>query len=92
MEARGRRREFTGRVVSNKMQKTITVEVKSTTRHNRYGKFIRDFATFKVHDEKNEASRGDLVLIFETRPISKTKRWKLAQILEKAVKEEAVEV
>ncbi len=89
---RGRRREYTGIVKSNKMQKTITVEVNRLTRHQRYGKFIHSFTTFKVHDEKNEAGLGDRVLIFETRPISKSKRWKLASIVEKAPKEEAVEV
>lgn len=91
-EGRGRRNEYTGTVVSDKMDKTITVEVDSFTKHQRYGKYITSYTTFKVHDEKNEAAMGDKVLIYETRPISKTKRWKLAQIVEKAPKDLEVEV
>lgn len=89
---RGRLNEFTGTVVSDKMDKTITVEVSRFTKHQRYGKYVTSFTTFKVHDEKNEAAKGDKVLIYETRPLSKTKRWKLAQIIEKAPKDLEVEV
>ncbi len=91
-EGRGRRSEYTGTVISDKMDKTITVEVDRYMKHQRYGKYITSFTTFKVHDEKNEASTGDKVLIYETRPLSKTKRWKLIKIIEKAPKELEVEI
>ncbi len=78
-----KRNEVEGRVVSDKMQKTISVQVYSLVRHERYSKYVRRSNVFKAHDEKNEAKTGDLVKIFETRPLSKTKRWTLASIVEK---------
>lgn len=83
-DSRGRRREVIGKVVSNKMDKTISVEIFRTVMHPRYKKYIKRTSVFKAHDEKNEASIGDKVRIYETRPLSKTKRWKLAEIVQKA--------
>jgi small subunit ribosomal protein S17 len=78
-----KRNEVVGEVVSDKMQKTISVKVFSLVRHTKYGKYVRSSNVFKAHDEKNEAKQGDIVRIFETRPLSKTKRWTLAEIVEK---------
>lgn len=89
---RGRRNEVEGVVISDKMQKTITVEVLTLVRHEKYGKFLRQSAVFKAHDEKSEAKMGDKVRIFESRPYSKTKRWVLAQILEKRKQIEGIEI
>lgn len=75
------RKERVGEVVSNKMQKTIVVKVATTTHHSKYNKVIRSYNKFKVHDEKNVAKIGDKVRITETRPISKDKFWKLAEII-----------
>lgn len=83
-DSRGRKREVTGKVISNKMDKTITVEIFRTVMHPRYKKYIKKTSVFKAHDEKNEANIGDKVRIYETRPLSKTKRWKLAEIVQKA--------
>jgi len=83
-DSRGRRREVVGKVISNKMDKTISVEIFRTVMHPRYKKYIKTTSVFKAHDEKNEASVGDKVRIYETRPLSKTKRWKLAEIVQKA--------
>ena len=88
-EGRGRRNERTGIVVSDKASKTIKVEIDRLVKHTRYGKYMRSHAKFTAHDEKNEAKMGDKVLIVETRPLSKTKRWKLVKVLEKAVQEGA---
>jgi len=77
------RREKVGIVVSDKMEKTISVQVERTTRHPLYGKVIRKYTTFKVHDEENKARTGNKVRISETRPLSKTKRWRLVEIMEK---------
>jgi small subunit ribosomal protein S17 len=79
------RKEKVGVVVSDKMTKTITVEVARRVMHTKYKKFLNRTSRFYAHDEKEEAGVGDKVLIFETTPLSKTKRWKLAQVLEKAV-------
>lgn len=81
---RSLRKEKTGIVTSNKMEKTIVVSVERKVKHPIYGKFIKTTNKFKAHDEKNEAGIGDLVRISETRPLSKTKNWRLVQILEKA--------
>lgn len=90
VEVKKRRNEFVGEVISTKMSKTISVEVFQLIRHKKYGKFIRKSSVFKAHDEKGEANMGDKVRIFETRPLSKTKRWKLAEVVErKQVLEEA---
>lgn len=81
---RNERKERIGTVISNKMQKTITVAVKRKVKHPIYGKFINRTTTFKAHDEENTAGEGDLVRIMETRPISKDKRWRLVEVLERA--------
>jgi small subunit ribosomal protein S17 len=73
-----------GVVVSNKMDKTITVEIRTRVRHPLYGKIINRTRKFKAHDEHNECGMGDTVRIMETRPLSKEKRWRLVQIVEKA--------
>src|SRR3989338_11525828 len=75
------RKEKVGVVLSNKMQKTIVVQVKRKTLHPEYGKVIEKAAKFKVHDEKNEAKTGDRVRIVETRPLSKDKRWRLVEVI-----------
>lgn len=84
METRNLRKERTGVVFSNKMDKSITVAVKWKEKHPIYGKFVNKTRKFHAHDEKNECNIGDTVKIMETRPLSKTKRWRLVQILERA--------
>ena len=81
---RNLRKERIGKVTSNKMQKSITVSVDRKVKHPIYGKFVHKTTKFMAHDEKNEASIGDTVRIMETRPMSKTKRWRLVEINEKA--------
>jgi small subunit ribosomal protein S17 len=81
---KGRRQERRGVVVSDAMDKTIVVKVESVRAHQRYKKVIRRSVKFHAHDEQNQAHVGDLVRIVETRPLSKTKRWRLAEILEAA--------
>lgn len=81
---RGKPMEVVGEVVSDKMHKTIAVQIYRLVRHKKYGKFMRRSSVFKAHDEKNEAKTGDVVRIVHTRPLSKTKRWKLAEIVQKA--------
>ena len=83
-EKRSLRKERIGTVVSNKMEKSIVVTVERKVKHPKYGKFIKKTSKFMAHDEKNECGIGDLVLIAETRPLSKNKNWRLKQILEKA--------
>ena len=83
------RKEFIGTVISDKMQKTIVVQVARLVRHKRYPKIIRSKRRFKAHDEKNEARIGDRVRIMETRPLSKDKRWRLTEIIAKAKTVEA---
>jgi small subunit ribosomal protein S17 len=83
-EGRGRRNEKVGQVVSDKMNKTIVVKVFRRVQHNRYGKILRRSTVLKAHDETNQAKTGDIVRVFETRPLSKTKRWKLLEIVRKA--------
>ena len=73
-----------GVVSSNKMTKTITVSVERKVKHPIYGKFLKKSSSFHAHDEKNDAGIGDVVRIMETRPLSKTKRWRLVEIIEKA--------
>jgi small subunit ribosomal protein S17 len=73
-----------GKVVSNKMQKSITIIVDRKVKHPIYGKFVNRSTKFMAHDEKNEAGIGDTVRIMETRPMSKSKRWRLVEIIEKA--------
>ena len=83
-DARGYRKSRRGYVVSDKMDKTIVVEVEDRVKHPLYGKVIRRTAKVKAHDELESAGIGDLVLIMETRPLSATKRWRVVEILEKA--------
>ncbi len=78
------RKTKTGVVSSDKMEKTITVAVERKVKHPIYGKFVKKTTKFHAHDEKNEAKPGDVVRIMETRPMSKTKRWRLVEIVEKA--------
>lgn len=78
------RKTKTGVVRSDKMNKTITVAVERKVKHPIYGKFVKKTTKFHAHDEKNEAKPGDVVRIMETRPLSKTKRWLLVEIVEKA--------
>ena len=82
-ETRNLRKTRIGVVTSNKMTKTITVAVERKVKHPIYGKFVKKTTSFHAHDEKNEASIGDVVRIMETRPMSKTKRWRLVEIVEK---------
>jgi small subunit ribosomal protein S17 len=81
---RGRRIEVVGEVVSSKMNKTISVLIYRLVQHKKYGKYLKRTSVFKAHDEKNEAKVGDMVRIVETRPLSKTKRWALCEVVEKA--------
>ena len=83
-KARNERKVRVGRVVSDKMQKTIVVAVETTKPHPLYGKRVRRTKKFKAHDEHNEARIGDTVRIMETRPLSKDKNWRLLEILERA--------
>ncbi|MEO9478067.1 MAG: 30S ribosomal protein S17 [Cyclobacteriaceae bacterium] len=81
---RNLRKERIGQVVSNKMQKTITVAVNRKEKHPIYGKFIRKTTKFTAHDETNDCNIGDTVRIMETRPLSKNKRWRLVEVIERA--------
>ena len=84
MVERNLRKTRTGVVKSNKMDKTITVTVERKVKHPIYGKFVKKTTSFHAHDEKNECTVGDIVKIMESRPLSKTKRWRLVQVVEKA--------
>jgi len=84
MAERNKRKVRTGVVVSDKMDKTITVAVERLMRHPLYGKTIKRTKKFKVHDENNECNVGDIVSIMETRPLSRHKRWRLVKIIRKA--------
>jgi len=84
MVERKLRKTKTGTVSSDKMNKTITVAVERKVKHPIYGKFVKKTTKFHAHDEKNEAKPGDVVKIEETRPLSKTKRWRLVEVIEKA--------
>ena len=81
---RNLRKTRIGTVSSNKMEKTITVAVERKVKHPIYGKFLNKTTSFHAHDEKNECTVGDVVRIMETRPLSKTKRWRLVEVIEKA--------
>ncbi len=83
-EQRNLRKTRIGVVSSNKMAKTITVAVERKVKHPIYGKFLNKTTRFHAHDEKNECTVGDVVRIMETRPLSKTKRWRLVEVIEKA--------
>ena len=83
-EARGRRKVRTGVVVSDAMDKTVVVRISTAFKHPLYGKTVRRSSKFKAHDEANDARVGDRVRIMETRPLSKTKRWRVVEVLERA--------
>jgi small subunit ribosomal protein S17 len=83
MENRKLRKEKAGIVVSNKMDKSIVVEVERKVKHPKYGKYVKKSSRFMVHDEGNQCSEGDKVRIAETRPLSKNKCWRLVEIIEK---------
>jgi small subunit ribosomal protein S17 len=85
MTERNNRKEQIGKVVSDKMDKTITVSVETYKKHGLYGKRVKYTKKFKAHDENNQAKTGDIVRIMETRPLSKDKRWRLVEIVEEAV-------
>lgn len=84
VETRNSRKVIIGKVLSNKMEKTIVVSVERKVMHPKYGKFIKMTSKFKAHDEKNECGINDIVKLMETRPLSKDKRWRLVEIIEKA--------
>ncbi|MFA5649738.1 MAG: 30S ribosomal protein S17 [Proteiniphilum sp.] len=84
METRNLRKERVGVVFSNKMDKTVTVAVKWKEKHPIYGKFVNKTRKFHAHDEKNDCNIGDTVRIMETRPLSKTKRWRVIEVMERA--------
>ena len=79
-----KRKTYIGRVISDKMDKTVVLAVTRRIAHTRYNKVVNRTTTFKAHDEKNECKVGDLVKFIETRPLSKDKRWKVLEIIEKA--------
>jgi small subunit ribosomal protein S17 len=83
-DARGYRKTREGYVVSDKMDKTVVVAVEDRVKHPKYGKVLRRTKKYKAHDEQNECGVGDRVLLMETRPLSATKRWRVAEILERA--------
>jgi len=82
-EVRNLRKERIGVVVSNKMDKSITISVERKVKHPMYGKFIKKTSTFMAHDEKNDCNIGDTVRIMETRPLSKNKNWRLVEVIER---------
>jgi small subunit ribosomal protein S17 len=84
MEKRNLRKERIGTVTSDKMDKSIVVAVERKKKHPKYGKFIKTTTKFVAHDEKNESNIGDTVKIMETRPLSKTKNWRMVEIVERA--------
>jgi small subunit ribosomal protein S17 len=84
MESRNLRKERTGVVVSNKMEKSIVIAVKRKVKHPIYGKFVNKSTKLMAHDEKNECNIGDVVRVMETRPLSKNKCWRLVEIIERA--------
>ncbi len=84
MEERNSRKVKIGRVVSNKMDKTIVVAIEESKKHPLYGKVVKSTYKLKAHDENNECQRGDKVKVMETRPLSREKRWRLVEVVEKA--------
>ena len=84
MEERNLRKTRTGKVISDKMDKTIVVAVRDNVRHPLYNKIVKKTYKLKAHDEKNDAKIGDTVRVMETRPLSKDKRWRLVEIMERA--------
>ena len=84
LEVRKLRKEKVGLVVSNKMDKSIVVEVERKIKHPKYGKFVKKTSTFMAHDEQNDCNIGDTVRIMQSRPLSKSKCWRLVEIIERA--------
>lgn len=84
IQQRGKRKIETGRVVSDVMDKTVVVEVRDAAAHSTYGKIVRRNKRLKAHDDTNEAKLGDTVRLMETKPLSKTKRWRIVEIVERA--------
>jgi len=82
--SRAQRKTKIGKVVSNKMQKSVVISVERQIKHPLYGKYVKKTSTFMAHDENNDAKEGDTVLIMETRPLSARKRWRLVEIIERA--------
>lgn len=85
MKDRGKKRQLIGTIVSDKMDKSVTVQVERLVKHKLYKKYIRRRTKFAAHDENNSCGVGDRVVITESRPISRTKRWRISRIVEKAV-------
>jgi small subunit ribosomal protein S17 len=85
MKQKGIKRKMVGTVVSNKMEKTVVVQVERLVKHRMYHKYVRRQSTFAAHDQGNECQIGDKVMITESRPLSKMKRWRVSEIVEKAV-------
>ncbi|MCI9016755.1 MAG: 30S ribosomal protein S17 [Clostridia bacterium] len=85
MEERNLRKVMIGTVISDKMDKTIVVAVKTNVKHEVYGKIVKKTYKLKAHDEENKCQKGDTVKVMETRPLSKDKRWRVVEIMEKAV-------
>lgn len=83
-EDRGRRKMRVGKVVSDKMQKTVVVVIERLVKHPTYKRYVRRRSRFKVHDEKNECKEGDTIRFMETRPLSKEKRWRFVEFVERA--------
>ena len=92
MEERNLRKVMIGTVISNKMDKTVVVAVATNQKHKNYGKVQRKTYKLKAHDEKNECQEGDKVKVMETRPLSKDKRWRVVEIVEKAVIKQMLKV
>lgn len=80
----GKRKQFAGIVISDKMQKTVVVRITHFSKHAKYGKILKRYSKYKVHDEKGIAKKGDFIRIVETRPLSKEKRFKVDEVLKKA--------
>lgn len=85
MKTRGLKRQFEGTVVSDKMDKTVIVAVERLVKHQEYKKYVRRTARFAAHDEQNQCAVGDRVIITESRPLSRTKHWRIVNVVEKAV-------
>ncbi len=84
-DSRGNRKRVIGMVISDRMEKTRVVEITEQYKHPLYGKYVKRTTKYHVHDETNDSKQGDKVRIIETRPLSKTKRWRLLEVLERAV-------
>ncbi len=85
MKERGHRKNRVGRVLSNKMEKTVTIAVERTVKHPMYGRYVRRTTKLTVHDEEQTCRIGDIVRVTETRPLSKKKRWRLTEVIQRAV-------